>query len=376
MSLEIVEVKNRKQLKDFIYLPEKIHKNHKNWVPPIYMDEFNFFNPKKNKSFNYSDTIMLLAYKDGKPVGRIMGIIQHRYNELHNENDARFAFMETYEDFEVFKALLESIENWAREKGCDNLVGPLGFSDKDPQGFMIEGFDQPIVIASNANFPYMPEFTERMGYKKKVDLVVYKIEIPDKTPELYERLYERIMNRYKDKIKIYEFKTRRELKPWIKPALHLLNETFKDIYAFSPFEEYEMDEFANRYIFLLDPEFIKLITDKNDQPLAFFIAMPDISQGVIESRGRMLPFGFLKVLRSQKKTKQLDLLLGGIKDEYRGKGLDIILGKLMFDSIRKRGFKVVDSHLELETNTLVRHEMERMGGKVYKRYRIFYKPLK
>ncbi len=376
MSLEIVEVKNRKQLKDFIYLPEKIHKNHKNWVPPIYMDEFNFFNPKKNKSFNYSDTIMLLAYKNGEPVGRIMGIIQHRYNELHNENDARFAFMETYEDFEVFKALLESIENWAREKGCDNLVGPLGFSDKDPQGFMIEGFDEPIVIASNANFPYMPEFTERMGYKKKVDLVVYKIEIPDKTPELYQRLYERIMNRYKDKIKIYEFKTRRELKPWIKPALRLLNETFKDIYAFSPFEEYEMDEFANRYIFLLDPEFIKLITDKNDQPLAFFIAMPDISQGVIESRGRMLPFGFLKVLRAQKKTKQLDLLLGGIKDEYRGKGLDIILGKLMFDSIRKRGFKVVDSHLELENNYLVRHEMERMGGKVYKRYRIFYKPLK
>ena len=376
MSVEIKEVKTRKQLKDFIYLPEKIHKNHKNWVPPIYMDEFSFFNPKKNKSFSYSDTIMLLAYRDGEPVGRIMGIIQKRYNQLHNENDARFAFMETYEDFEVFKALIERVEQWAREKGCDNLVGPLGFSDKDPQGFMIKGFDQPIVIASNANFPYMPKFLERLGYKKKVDLVVYQIKVPDKIPELYQRLYDRVMERFKDKIKVYEFRTRRELKPWIKPALRLLNETFKDIYAFSPFEEYEMDEFANRYIYLLDPRFIKLITDKNDEPIAFFIAMPDISEGVIKSRGRLLPFGFFKILRAQKKTDRLVLLLGGIKEEYRGMGLDIILGKLMLESAWERGFKYVDSHLELENNYKIRHEMEKMGGEVYKVYRIYYKPLK
>ncbi len=375
MGLDIVEVKTRKQLRDFIYLPEKIHKDHKNWVPPIYMDEFGFFNPRKNKSFGYSDTIMLLAYRDGQPVGRIMGIIQKRYNKLHNEHDARFSFMETYEDPEVFNALLEKVENWAREKGCENLVGPLGFSDKDPQGFMIEGFDQPIVIASNANFPYMPRMLEERGYKKKIDLVVYKVPIPEQLPETHLQVYERVMKNMGDKIKIHKFETRKQLKPWIIPILTLLNETFKDIYAFSPFEDYEMEEFAERYIYLLDPEFIYVITDLEDQPIAFIIGMPDISQGVIAARGRLLPFGIFKILRSQKKTKQLNLLLGGIKEEYRGKGLDVILGKLVFEAARRRGFEYIDSHLELENNYRVRREMERMGGKVYKRYRIYYKPL-
>ncbi len=376
MDVELREVKTKKELKDFIYLPEKIHKDHKNWVPPIYMDDFSFFNPKTNKYFQYSDTTMLVAYRNGTPVGRIMGIIQHRYNELHNENDARFSFMETYDDPEVFNALLEKIETWAREKGADNLVGPLGFSDKDPQGFMIEGFDKPIVIASNGNLPYMPELLEKRGYQKKIDLVVYKVPIPDQLPPVHQRVYERAMLNNQGKIKIYEFETRKQLKPWIIPVLRLLNETFKDIYAFSPFEDYEMEEFANRYIYLLDPAFVKVITDLQDNPIAFIIGMPDISQGVIKARGRLIPFGIWQILRSQKKTEQLNLLLGGIKEEYRGKGLDTILGKLILESAHEKGFKYIDSHLELENNYRVRREMERMGGQVYKRYRIYYKPLK
>ena len=371
--IEIREVKTRKELKEFIYLPEKIHRNHKNWVPPIYSDEFDFFNPKKNKSFGYSDTVLYLAYKDGIPAGRIMGIIQKRYNSMHNEKHARFSFVETYDDYEVFEKLVNTVEHWAKDKGCDTVVGPLGFSDKDPQGFMVEGFDEPIVISSNANFPYMNEFVERKGYTKKVDLVVYKVPVPDNMPELYQSIYERVMER--NHIHAVEFTTRRALKPWIKPILTLLNETFKEIYAFSPFEDYEMEEFANRYIYLLDPRFIKVVTDRKNEPIAFIIAMPCISDGVIKAKGKLFPFGFLKILYHQRKTKQLTLLLGGIKEEYRGKGLDVVLGKLLLDSAKERGFDYMDSHLELETNTRVRREMERMGGQVYKRYRIYRKAL-
>jgi hypothetical protein len=148
MSLEIREVASRSDLRKFIYLPAKIHKKHKNWVPPVYMDDRVFFNPAKNESFSHSDTVLFLAWLRGKAVGRVMGIINHQYNKRTGENDARFCFLECYEDFNAAEALIMGVEEWARAKGSDNLVGPLGFSDKDPQGLLIEGYDKPVVIAS------------------------------------------------------------------------------------------------------------------------------------------------------------------------------------------------------------------------------------
>ena len=160
-TLEIREVKTQKDLHKFIHLPAEIHRNHANWVPPIYMDDWEFFNPKKNKSFESCDTILLLAFRGSKAVGRIMGIIHHKYNEKHQENNARFAFFETWNDEEVATKLLKAIEIWAKQKGTVRLIGPLAFSDKYPQCFLIEGFDEPAVISSNCNFPYQTELVEK-----------------------------------------------------------------------------------------------------------------------------------------------------------------------------------------------------------------------
>ncbi len=373
MAIKILEVKNRRQLYQFIHLPEKIHASHTNWVPPIYMDEWTFFNPKKNKSFSYCDTILALAFKDDQLVGRIMGIINHRYNEAQNENDARFCFMETWNDEVVFNALIDFIEKWSAKLGASNLVGPLGFSDKDPQGFMVEGFNEPIVIATNGNLEYMPVLLEKLGYNKKVDCVVYKVPIPDDIPDFYRAIYNRALQ--KNNIEILEFTSRKKIKPLIHPILRLLNETFAPIYAFDPFEEKEMDDFANRYLPLLDPHFIKVITDKDGNILSFLIAMPDISKGIIACNGHVLPFGIFQIISSRKKAKQLNLLLGGIKEEFRGQGLDVIMGVRMLETSKKRGIEYIDSHLELETNVKIRMEMERMNGMVYKRYRIFRKEI-
>ena len=373
MGVEIREVKTRQDLKTFINLPAKIHKDHTNWVPPIYMDDWAFFDSRKNKSFSYSDTILLLAYKDGKAVGRIMGIINNRYNELHNEKDGRFCFMETWNDAEVFNSLISYVENWVKEKGMVNLVGPLGFSDKDPQGFLINGFDAPMVIAANGNFPYMPELLEKKGYDKKVDCVVYKVDIPDKIPEIYTKIYDRVMSR--GKIKVLEFTKRSQLKPLIRPIFTLLNETFKDIYAFAPFEISEMDDFANRYLILMDPRFIKVITNNDGEIIAFFIAMPDISKGIVASKGKILPFGILQIFRAQKKTKQLNLLLGGVKEEYRGSGVDVVMGIKMFETAIQRGMEYMDTHLELEDNVKMNAEFKFMGKTIYKRYRIYTKAI-
>ncbi len=373
MAVEIIEVKNRHDLKKFIYLPAKIHKRHKNWVPPIYMDERYFFNPGKNRSFAYCDTVLLLALKDNKPEGRIMGIINHKYNEAHNENDGRFCFMETYNDPDIAYSLLQTVEDWARSKNIKRIVGPLGFSDKDPQGMLIEGFDQPMVIATNCNFPYQAELLENAGYIKLTDLVVYKLDIPDEIPDFYKNIYDRGIKN--NNINILSFMSRRQLKPYIKPVLQLLNQTFMDIYAFLPLEEKEMEDYANRYLSILNPRFIKVVTNKNNEVVAFIIGMPDVSEGIKSCKGHIFPFGLFKILYHQKRTKQLNLLLGGIRDDYRNQGINAVMGVKMIEEAHKAGLKFIDSHLELETNTRMRAEMERMDGKVYKKYRIYKKDL-
>lgn len=373
-TLEIREVKTQKDLHKFIHLPAEIHRNHANWVPPIYMDDWEFFNPKKNKSFESCDTILLLAFRGGKAVGRIMGIIHHKYNEKHQENNARFAFFETWNDEEVATKLLKAIEIWAKKKGTVRLIGPLAFSDKDPQGFLIEGFDEPAVIASNCNFPYQTELVEKNGFSKEVDLVVYQIKIPAQIPEFYQRIYERAVNQNKD-LKILEFTSRRKVKPYIHPVLHLLNRTFTEIFGFVPFTDAEMDDFANRYLFLINARFIKIIINAENDVVAFIIGMSHIGDGIRKAKGYLIPFGIFQIFASARKSKQLNLLLGGIDPTYRGKGLDVMMGVKMIASAHEQGKTVIDSHLELETNTKVRAEMEKMGGRVYKRFRIFRKDL-
>ncbi len=372
MAISIREVKTRRDLKCFIKLPAKIHKDHKNWVPPLYMDERAFFNPRKNKSFSYSKTTLLLAYKEDVIVGRIMGIINEIYNSTHNINEVRFCFLETYNDFEIAKLLIHEIEMWGKKQSMNKLVGPLGFSDKDPQGLLIEGFKYSPVIATNYNFEYMVEFMDRYGLTKKADLVVYKLDVPDEIPEFYKKISERTF-RNNPELKLATIKNKLQIKPYIKPVFRLINETFKDIYAFSPLSEKEMDELAGRYLPVLDPKFIKIIEKGKKQVVAFVLAMPDISEGVKKCKGRVLPFGIFQIMRSQKKTKQLDLLLGAIREDYRNTGLDAILGSAIFQSAKERKIEYIDSHLELETNTKMRAENEKMGGVVYKRFRIFEK---
>ncbi len=373
-TLEIREVKTQKDLHKFIHLPAEIHRNHANWVPPIYMDDWEFFNPKKNKSFESCDTILLLAFCGGKAVGRIMSIIHRKYNEKHQENNARFAFFETWNDEEVATKLLKAIEIWAKQKGTVRLIGPLAFSDKDPQGFLIEGFDEPAVIASNCNFPYQTELVEKNGFSKEVDLVVYQIKIPAQIPEFYQKIYERAVNQNKD-LKILEFTSRRKVKPYIHPVLHLLNRTFTEIFGFVPFTDAEMDDFANRYLFLINPRFIKIIVNAENDVVAFIIGMSHIGDGIRKAKGYLIPFGIFQIFASARKSKQLNLLLGGIDPAYRSKGFDVMMGVKMIASAHEQGKTVIDSHLELETNTKVRAEMEKMGGRVYKRFRIFRKDL-
>ncbi len=374
MDIEIREVKTRKDLKKFIYLPEKIHTNHANWVHPIYMDEWKYFNPKKNEAFSYCDTIILLAFRGEEAVGRVMGIINSRYNEHKNEKTVRFGYLETWEDEEVIHALLGHVEDWARNKGMTKIVGPYGFSDQDPEGFLIEGFENRATIATYYNFEWMPSMVEKKGYTKDVDYFVYKLDVPKEVPEFYKRIYERAKKR--GNFELLEFKKKKKIKPWIVPILSLMNECYLagNIYGYTPLSEKEMKSLAARYLPVLDPRFLKAVLIEGEVA-SFVVGMPDMTEGIQKARGRLLPFGFLKVLRAAKKTKQLDLLLGAIKEKYRGRGLDAIMGIKMVISAQEAGMEIMDTHHEMEENVRIRAEMERMGGKLYKKFRVYKKEL-
>jgi len=371
MNIKIVKVSNPKELEQFVQLPAIIHKDHHKWVPPIYSEERKYFDATINKSFNYCDTTLILAYCDNRVVSRIMGIINNRYIDFRIEKTARFAYLECFNDKQIAIALLTNMENWAKENGMSMIVGPMGFSDQDPEGYLVKGFDEEPTIASNYNFEYIPQFLESAGYEKDVDYVVYKI--PVKIPEYFNRVLKRI-NAQKTGYKLIEFKKRNELKGYIKPILNLMNETFEGHHGFIPMDDEEMDSIAKKYIPILDPRFIKAVKFE-DILVAFIIGMPNMNSGLRKAKGRLFPFGLMHILWERKKTKQLDLLLAGIHKKYQGRGLDVLMGNAMLLSAKEAGLLYIDSHNEDESNLKVRAEMERADGELYKRYRVFKKEL-
>ncbi|MFQ5722527.1 MAG: hypothetical protein ACE5GI_08540 [Candidatus Aminicenantales bacterium] len=374
MAVNISEVTTKKDLRKFIYLPEKIHVHHPNWVPPIYADEWKYFNRKKNRAFSYCQAILLLAWRQQEVVGRIMGIINPRYNQYRGEKTARFGYLESIHDEEVVKGLLGAVEDWARQKGMTKMIGPYGFSDQDPEGFLIKGFEHRATIATYYNFEWMPALVEKMGYSKELDYFVYKLDVPREFPAFYQKIYERVQKR--GEFELIEFRQRKELKAWIKPVLHLMNECYSNsnIFGYAPLDEQEMEDLAKRYLPVIDPRFVKVVK-KEGEIVAFIVGIPDLTEGIQKARGRLFPFGFLKILRAAKKTKQLDLLLGAIKEQYRGRGLDVLMGVKMILSAHEAGLEIIDTHHEMETNLKVRAEMEKMGGQVYKIFRVYQKAL-
>jgi len=336
------------------------------------MDEWELYNKKKNKSFKYADALLLVAYRDDKPVGRIMGIINNRYNEINNEQHGRFCFMECYNDKEVFHTLLNRIETWVKERGMTKIIGPLGFSDKDPQGFQTEGFEYPLFMTAANNSKYMPELMETEGYEKKVDLVNYLGKLPDVLPLVYEKVLARL--EHNTEYKIIEFQSKKELKPHILGVLDLMNQTFAEIYGFVPLTDKEKIDFAARYLPILDPKFIKVV-QAGEKLVGFAIGIPDVSKGIRDSNGKLLPFGIFKILKESKRSKKLLMMLGGVKKEYRGKGLDVLMGVKILQSGIKHKMDTIDSHLVLENNTKMRSEYERIGCQVVKKYRIYQKEL-
>lgn len=372
MSIALKQVISRRDLGEFIRFPFQLYRNNLYWLPPIIFDEKNFHNPKKNKALRKNDTVMYLAYKDGKTAGRIMGIIHHQNNEFIGKKRARFFKFDCINDPEISHALIQAVEDWGKSKGMDEIIGPFGFSDKDPQGLLIDGFDIRAAIIAPYNDPYYIELVENEGYAKEVDLFEYMIPVPEKIPDFYQRIYERI-SRNPD-IQCVKLKNKKDLKPYIMPVMRLINETFRDIYGSYEFDEEEMRKFADDYMMILDVDFTIIITDKGI-PVSFFIAVPDIGPALQKTKGKLFPFGIFRIMKHMKKTDFIVLMIGGIKQSHQGTGIDVLMGIKMLEAASRRKIKHMHSHLELEENYKIRGEMERMGGEVCKVHRVYRKSL-
>ncbi len=372
MAIEIVEVNSRKLLHTFIHLPAKLHKDEPNWMPTIYVDDRNFFNPKKNHQFDSCDTIMAIALLDSKPVGRIMGIIHNQYNELRKENKARFGYFDSIDKQDVAHALFAFIEDWVRQKGKTLLVGPYGFSDKDIQGLLIDGFEHLPLIDSACNPPYVVKLVENEGFGKEIDCMTYKFPVNLILPELYYRIQQR--SNFSNQTTLVEFTSRRQLKPYIVPVLELVNRTYDHLYGFVPMSQTEIQELASRYLPIIDPRFVKVI-EKEGEVIAFLIGIPNLSKGIQKSRGYLFPFGIFQILLASKKTKQLDLMLGAVRRDYQGTGLEVVMGINLIESSRKANFKEIEAHLILEDNVKMRAEVERLKIPIFKKFRVFRKEI-
>ena len=372
MSLEIREVRTKDDLREFIFLPGKIHCDHPGWVPPVYARELDYFNPVANRALSYSDYILLMAYFDDRPVGRIMGIINNRCNEYWKEKNARFGYFECPDDQETAHRLLSYIESWAGERGMAKLVGPMGFYNQDPAGFLVDGFEHNPTINTYYNYEFIPGLIEREAYFKEVDYIVYKIDLLRDLPDFYPGIYKRVTERGEYKLK--EFTSRSGIRKYIMPILELMNECFAELYGYYPLDDEEMRLLAKRFMPVLDPRFVKVVL-KNNEIIGFNIAMPNLSEGFRKAGGKLNLPGIFFIMRAARRSRQLDTLIGGIRKEYRGRGIDVLMGYPTIIAARKAGFIFADSHHELEDNMKVRAEMERLGGEVYKRYRIYGKEL-
>lgn len=371
--MRLISVETASQLRTFIRLPFELNKGRSAWVPPFISDERNFHDPRKNPLLSECETTLFLLEQDGRTIGRVMGIIHPEHNQKHKEKTARFFKLECIDNPEAVQCLINAMEEWARSKGMNRLIGPFGFSDKDPQGFQIEGFGHLPVISAPSNSEHLPRLLAACGYEKYLDCVSFHLNVPTEVPEQMKRLASRA--RTCASLSVVSFTKRSQLQAWIVPVLRLVNTTYAGIFGFMPLSEEEMHVLARQYLPVLDPEFTKLIVDTSNQPVAFVIAMPDISKGVQRAGGRLLPFGFFHILSEQRKSRLLVTLLGAVKEGWTGRGLSAWLGEELLASAIARGMKDIDSHLILEQNTAMRGVMEKFGGQIYKRFRIYQKDL-
>jgi hypothetical protein len=322
MEIEIKRVITRKELKKFIAFQCNLYANNKYWCPPLRFDELNNLRKDKNVAFDFCEAEYWLAYKENKIVGRIAGIIQHKSNERWNEKLVRFGWIDFIDDLSVSGKLIETVENWGKEKGMTGIHGPLGFSDMDNEGMLIKGFEEVATLASIYNYPYYPEHMEKHGFMKAADWVQWEFDVGGTIPEKVERLSHLLQEKFK--LRVLKAKKAKELKPYARKMFSMLNVAFDELYGFTALTEKQMDSYTKQYFGFIQPQFVSFVLDQNDEIIGFGISMPSLTRALQKCNGKLFPFGFIYILRAMKKVDTIDMYMNGVRPDYHGKGVNAI----------------------------------------------------
>lgn len=357
----------RSNLKKFTEFQIELYKGNPYFVPPLVTDDVNTLDPNVNPAFDFCTAACFMAYRDNKPVGRIAAIINNQVNEKAGKKEARFGFVDFIDDAEVSAALFKAAEDWARDKGMTSIVGPLGFTDLDHEGMLIDGFDQLGTMATIYNYPYYPDHLQRLGYTTKNEWLEFLMEVPDGIPDKYNRIADIVKKKFN--LRVLKFKSRKEIKERYGHALfRLINEAYADLYGYSALTDRQIDYYVKQYISLLNLDLVTLIVDADDNLVGVGISMQSMSRALQKSHGHLWPFGWWHLLKGLKgKNDRVDLLLVAVKPEYQNKGVNALLFQDLIPTYIKLGFRWAESNPEMADNTKVQSQWEYFNRRQHRR---------
>lgn len=377
MSEIIIEaVKPTKSaLKQFVKFGISLYKGSACYVPPLISDEVETLMPSKNPAFDYCEAQAFMAWRDDKPVGRIVAIINNLVNERTGKKEARFGFVEFVDDPEVVDALFGAAEQWSRDRGMTEIVGPMGFTDMDHEGMLIDGFDQMGTMATIYNYEYYPQHMVRMGYEKDADWVEYRVEVPDGVPEKFKRIAEIVRKKYG--LRSVKFSSRSKIKKQYGQALFdLINEAYDKLYGYSPLNQRQIDYYIEKYLNIIRLDCLSVIVDSDDKLVALGLSMPSLSNALRKSGGKLWPTGWYHLLQGiHGRNEVVDLLLIAVKKEYMSRGVNAIIFEDLIPIFIKEGYREAESNIELEGNDSVRLQWQYFNHRQHRRRRAYRKPL-
>ena len=368
MAVEIRVIQpTHAQLRQVVHFGIDLYKGNEYYVPALVIDEIDTLNPAKNPAFDFCESRYFMAFRDGKPVGRIAAIINRQVNERSGKKTVRFGFVDFIDDDEVVDALFDAVKDWGRQKGLDTIVGPLGFTDMDNEGMLTDGFDQLGTMATIYNYPYYNTQMKRMGFEVDASWVEFKVMMPEGIPDKHQRICDIVRRKYG--VRNVHFKSKKELVAKYGRALfELINKTYDQLYGYSPLTPKQIDHYIKMYVPIVRLENLSVIVDSDDRLVGLGLAMPSLSKALIKSRGRLFPTGWYHLLKALKAQNDIvDLLLVAVEPEYQSKGVNSLLFTDLIPSFIKQGYKCAETNPELETNQRVQSQWQYFDTTLHKR---------
>lgn len=374
--VEIREVKSKSDLRRFVAYPNKLYRDVPQFMPPLRGEDMADWDRKKNPAFEYCDAKCYLALRDGEIVGRIGAILSRRSNEKWNKRRMRFTQVDFIDDIEVSTALFEAVEAWAREMGCNEVHGPLGFTDLDREGMLVEGFDQKSMFITYYNHPYYIDHLTRLGYVKDVDWVEFLIDVPqpgDRIVPRLQQLSDRVLK--STGLHVAQVRHRRDFRPYIEKVFDLINTCYAHLYGTVELSREQIKKYADKFIPMINPDLACFVMDENDNMVAFGVAAPSMAAAIKKNDGHMFPFGFIDILRALRKNDTLDLYLIAVRPDYQDRGVNAVLMNHVLKGCHKIGIQKAETGPQLEQNFKIQHQWSLFKYRNHKRRRCFIKQL-